>query len=194
MVKTLIINARSSPCATLTITAAVSEMVLATNKNTLQYFLVNSLLTEAHEVVYRLPNLHRLWVIIEGPTSLPTVELPNLTKTDVECDHDDHWWQGFHGGTLGRLVIVALCSESESNGGFLEVFRRVGLTTSTCVTLLTFRFYTLHPWRKFNRSLLPSMQLKEFAIDFPCDHGFSSTMDDNIITDIAQAMSKPETL
>ena len=71
-------------------TEAVSEMLLTCNRDTLRVFEVDSPLTEeAREVVYRLPKLVGMWAIIQGPTSLPTVALPNLTSIDVEYDDLD---------------------------------------------------------------------------------------------------------
>ena len=59
------------------ITTAVSKMVLATNRNTLQQLDVDSpLMEEASEVVCELPNVRNLSVVIEN--SLPSASLPNL--------------------------------------------------------------------------------------------------------------------
>jgi hypothetical protein len=174
-----------------TITAALSGMVLATNRNTLQHFNVDSPLTEeAREVICKLPYLRRLSVIIERDTSLPTVVLPNLAELVIEYDHDHVWLQGFRGATLGKLASVALHSEAKPFGDFLEAFESVALTTSIPATLSTFSFYTPCPWRPNYRSLLPFTQLKELDIDFSCEFGCSSTVDDDIITDIARAMPR----
>jgi hypothetical protein len=60
-------------------TAAASELVLTTNRDALRHFHADSPLTEeAREVICKLPNLCELWVVIEGPTPLPAVALPNL--------------------------------------------------------------------------------------------------------------------
>jgi hypothetical protein len=50
------------------------------------------------------------------------------------------------------------------------------------------------PWRPNYRSLLPFKQLRELEIEFSCEDGCSSTMDDDIITDMARAMPRLETL
>jgi len=61
------------------ISAAVSEMLLITNRNTLQALRVDSPLTdEASAVVYELPDLRGLSVVIEKGTRLPSASLPNL--------------------------------------------------------------------------------------------------------------------
>ena len=75
------------------IVTAVSEFLLATNRDTFRYLRVDSLLTEeACEVLYKLPNLCELSVVVKGSTSLPTMVLPNLTNMDVEYDHDRDWY------------------------------------------------------------------------------------------------------
>ena len=178
-----------------TITAAVSEMLLATNTNALQCFLVDSPLTEeAREVIYRLPGLRALRVITEGPTPLPTMVLPNLTSIVIEYDHDRDWLCGFRGATLGKLASVTFRPKSAPIGDFLEVFETVALATSIPATLSTFRFFTSHPWRPSYRSLLSFTQLKQLVIEFPCESDCSSTIDDDIITDIARAMPRLEVL
>jgi len=71
------------------ITEAVSETLLACKRDTFQLFRANSPLTEeAREVLYQLPRLFGLWAVIQGPTSLPKVALPNLTTIGVEYDGD----------------------------------------------------------------------------------------------------------
>ena len=173
------------------ITDAVSKMLLATNRNTLQYFQADSpLKEEARDVVYKLPRLRALWSIIEGPISLPTLTLPNLVKLVVEYDHDHDWLQGFRGATFGELVSVSFLSESKSIGDFLGAFESAALTTSIPATLTTFRFDTPRPWCPKYRSLLSFTQLQKLSISFSCGRGCSSTIDDDIITEIAQAMPK----
>lgn len=55
-----------------TMTEAVSEMLLACNRDTLQAFYVPCPLTEeARGALYKLPNLLMLRTVIQGPTSLP---------------------------------------------------------------------------------------------------------------------------
>ena len=149
---------------------------------------------EAREVIFNLPDLRELSVVIERDTSLPLVALPNLTNLIIEYDHDSDWLQGFHGATLGKLVSVDFCPESALIGNFLEAFETVALTTSIPATLSSFRFHTPHSWRPNYRSLLPFTHLKHLIIDFLCERGCSSTVDDDIITDIAQAMPGLEIL
>jgi hypothetical protein len=173
----------------LRITAAVSKFLLTTNRDALRQFRVDSPLTEeAREVVCKLPDLCKLWVVLEGSTSLPTLVLPNLTEMDVEYDDNCDWLEGFRGATLGKLNSVAFRANSESAkvAGFLEAFEGAGLATST--TLSSFSFYTPHPWRPNYRSLLSFTQLINLEIKFSCDDGCSSTIDDEIITDMAQTM------
>ena len=177
------------------VTAAISGLVLSSNPNTLRYFYVDSPLTEeARGVLYKLPELRGLWVIIEGPTSLPTVMLPNLVKLDVEYDHDSDWLQGFRGATLGKLASVTFRPGYQSNENFLEAFESVALTTSATTTLSQFKFYTSYPWRPNHRSLLRFTQLTELIIEFPCGSICSSNVDDDIIGTLAQTMPKLETL
>ena len=53
------------------ITAAVSEMLLVTDRNSPQQFDVDSPLTEeATKVIYKLPRLRKLRMVINGPGSL----------------------------------------------------------------------------------------------------------------------------
>jgi hypothetical protein len=177
------------------ITAAVSEFLLTANRDALRHLRVDSPLTEeAREVVHKLSDLCGLWVVVEGSNSLPTMVLPNLTEIDVEYDHNFNWLQGFRGATLGRLNSVTFRAKSESTqvAGFLEAFESVGIATLT--TLSTFRFFTPRPWRPNYRSLLSFKQLRGLEIEFPCEGGCSSTIDDDILTDLARAMPKLEDL
>jgi hypothetical protein len=97
------------------ITAAVSKLLLTTNRDALRHFRVDSPLTEeAREVIYKLPDLYELTVVVEGSTSLPTMVLPNLTKMVLEYDHNFNWMQGFRGAALGRLDFVIVRPKSES--------------------------------------------------------------------------------
>ena len=178
------------------ITAAISEMLLATNKNILQQLHVRSPLTEeANEVICKLPNLRDLWVTIDGPGSLPTFVLPNLTTIDIEYDDDHGWLRGFHGATLGKLTSILLHPEISSPiGDFLGAFESIALTTSITETLSEFRLYSARSWRPKYRSLLPFTQLKELEIALSCGDSCSSTVDDSIITDLARAMPKLEIL
>jgi hypothetical protein len=174
---------------------AVSEMLLGCNRDFLRVFEVRSPLTEeARQVVYQLPKLSRLRTVIEGRTLLPQVVLPNLTEIDV--DYDDHldWLQGFRGAVLGKLERVTFRSEFEPIGDFLGVFAKVTLMTPTQNTLSKFGFYTSQSWTPDYYALLPFKHLKELNIEFTCDDGCSSTVDDDVITALAQAMPKLEIL
>jgi hypothetical protein len=174
---------------------AASEMLLACNRDSLHVFEVDSPLTEkAREVVCRLPKLSRLWVAIKGHTLLPQVALPDLTGIDIEYDDHLDWLQGFRGATLGKLERVSFRSESEEIGDFLGAFAKVALTTSAQNTLSEFEFCTSQSWTPGYYSLLPFKQLKELDIEWSCYYGCSSTVDDDVITALAQAMPKLEVL
>ena len=177
------------------ITAAISEFLLTTNRGALQQFHMDFPLTqEAHEVIFKLPGLRELTMVVEGPSSFPTVVLPNLTEIDLEYDHNYDWLQGFHKATLGKLDSVTFRAKSASArvAGFLEAFESVGLAAST--TLSTFIFYTRQSWRPNYRSLLSFQQLRKLEIRFSCRGGCSSTIYDDTITDMARAMPRLETL
>jgi hypothetical protein len=177
------------------IVAAVSELLLTTNRNHLRHFCVDSPLTrEAREVACKLPDLRELWVVAEGSTSLPTMLLPNLVELYVQYDRNRDWLQGFRGATLGRLGSVTFRAKSEP-GDFLEEFQSVALATSIQNTLSGFRFYTSHSWNPNYSSLLAFNQLTELKIEFSCWHnGCSSRVDDDVIINLAQAMPKLEVL
>ena len=171
------------------ITTAVSGMLLASNRNLLRSVYVDSPLTaDSREVIFKLPNLRELSVVIERDTSSPSAILPNLTSLIVEYDHDSPCLQMFHRAVLGELKTATFCSESEQIGDFLEAFESLALTTSISTTLLSLTFHTSRPWRPNYGSLLPFTQLEELDIQFSCGRGCSSTIDDNIIADIARAM------
>jgi len=171
--------------------AAVSEVLLASNRNTLRRFRVDSSLTrEARDMVYNLPDLRELSIVIERDTSLPSVALPNLVDLVIKYDHGSDWVQGFRGATFGKLASVIVLTDSNSIGDFLEAFESVALSTSISTTLSTFKFYTSQPWRPNCRSLLPFSQLKELTVESPCEGGCSSTIDDDTIINIARAMPK----
>jgi len=177
------------------ITAAVSEMLLATNRNILQQFDVHLPLTEeTNEVICKLSGLCKLWLTIDRPDSLPTLVLPKLAEMEIEYHRDHNWLQGFRGATLGKLASIRFYCRSRSIGDFLEAFEGVALTTSIPTTLSEFRFCTMRAWRPNYRSLLPFIQLKELVVMFSCGRGCSSTIDDDIIIDLARAMPKLEHL
>ena len=174
------------------ITDAVSEMLLGCNQDTLKEFQVDSPLTEeARGVLYQLPKLSSLWAVVQGPTSLPPVALPNLTSIDVE--HDDHldWLRGFRGMALEKLERVYLRSESEQIGDILGAFEKA---VSTSVTLSVFKFYTSRSWYPNYRALLRFTQLKKLEIEFHCDVFCTSTVDDDTIVSLARTMPKLEVL
>ena len=174
---------------------AVSEMLIACNRDTLQRFLVDSPLTEeGQQVVYQLPKLSELWAVVQKQTPLPPVTLPNLLLIDLEFDGHVDWLQGFRGVALGKLKEVFFSTYSHQIGNFLEEFESVASTTSIPTTLLTFRLIAACSWNPNYRSLLPFTQLKDLVVEFSCDGGCSSMVDDDIITDLARAMPKLELL
>ena len=175
--------------------AALSGMVLASNRNTLQCFHVDYPLTnEARQVVYNLPNLRSLLVVIEKDSPLPPVVLPNLTDLSIRYGHESDWLQMFRRATLGPLEAITFHSTSETVGDFLEAFERVALAASVQHTLSKFRFYTICSWNPNYSSLLPFTQITTLAIRFSCHGGCSSTVDDDIITNLARAMPRLEAL
>ena len=177
------------------ITSAISGMLLASNWDTLRSFQVDSPLTKgALEVICKLPNLRNLWVVVERDTSPPTVVLPNLTNLVIKYDHDRDWLRVFHGATLGKLETIEFHSGSEQIGDFLEEFERVALATSAHNTLSKFSLRTSRSWNPSYSSLLPFTQLTHLCIESSCDNGCSSTVDDDIIADLARAMPKLQNL
>ena len=177
------------------ITDAVSEMVLGCNRDCLRVFQVDSPLTEeAREVVYQLPKVTHLWVAIEGATSLPAVVLPDLTAIDVECEDDLSWLRGFRGARLEKLKSVGVASEHSHTGDFLGEFESVARTTTAQNTLSRFGFRTSRSWNPNYRALLSFRHLKQLEIDFSCHNGCSSTIDDDMIADLTQAMPELEIL
>ena len=173
------------------VTAAVSRMLFDTNQNTLRKFHVDSPLTDrASEVIYKLPSLCDLSVIIERETLLPPALLPNLTDLAISCDDEDDWPQLFHGATLGKLKSVTFYLQSEQIGDFLEAFERAALSSSVQNTLSKFSLSASFPWNPNYSSFLPFTQMEDLEIEFSCDGGCSSTVDDDIIINLSQAMPK----
>ena len=172
------------------ITAAVSGMLLASGRNALRSIHMDSpLAEETLEVICKLPNLRALTVILEGDTSLPTLVLPNLTNLIIEYHHNSDWLKGFRGATLGKLETIELIHcRFERIGDLLEEFERVVLATSTQNMLSSFSLLTSCSWNPNYYSLLPFTQLAHLLIEFSCDDGCSSTVDDDVITTLAQAM------
>jgi len=177
------------------ITAAVSGMLLATNRNTLRSFRVDSPLTkESREVIYRLPDLCELSTVIEKGTPLPPAVLPNLTDLMITYDDGDDWMQLFHRATLQNLESVDFYTQSRQIGDFLGAFAKMALATSVQNTLSAFSLSTSCSWSPNYRSLLPFTRLGDLVIEFSCDDDCSSRVDDDIIIDLARAMPKLETL
>jgi len=177
------------------VTAALSEMLLASNRNALRCFRVDYPLTEeARQVVHNLPNLRSLSMDIERDSSLPLVVLPNLTNLGITYYHDDDCLRLFHRAKLEKLGTVTLYSKSEQTGGFLEAFERVVLAASIQNTLSEFRLCTARSWEPNYSSFLPFTQMTRLTLDFSCYNGCSSTVDDDVITNLARAMSRLQTL
>ena len=177
------------------ITAVVSELLLTANRNTLRTFYVDSPLTEvAREVVHRLPDLHGLMVVIERGALLPSLVLPSLTDLTVRYDHDNDCLEMFHGATLGKLESVEFIPGSEQIGDFLGTFERVALAVSAQDTLLEFHLPASCSWNPTFFSLLSFTQMRVLYIVFNCVGGCSSTVDDDVIINLARAMSKLESL
>ena len=179
------------------ITEAASELLLGCNRDTLQLFLVDSPLTEAARgILYKLTKLREVLTTIQGPTVLPRVALPDLTAICVWWDSTYDWLQGFRGATIGKLktVIVGPISESAQIDKFLEEFQSVALSTSSQDTLSKFDFYTSQSWIPDYTSLFGFKQMTQLRIEFSCHDGCPSTVDDDIITGLAQAMPKLEIL
>lgn len=172
-------------------TAAVSDMLLASNRNALQCFYVESPLTEeARKVIHKLPDLRELLVVIEKDDSLPSLMLPSLTDLTISYDHDSDWLQALHGATLNKLVAATFYSRSEQIGSFLEEFENIAPATSAETKLSKFRLYASRPWSPNYSSLLRFTHLSDLVIEFPCGDTCSSKVDDDVVTDLARAMPK----
>jgi len=177
------------------ITAAVSGMLLVTNRNTLQRFSVGLPLTkDANKVLYELPNLRYLSVFIGRETPLPSASLPNLTRLSIACENEDGWPRLFHGATLGKLERVEFYPRSKHIGDFLGVFKRAALSSSIQNTLSKLRVCAGSSWNPTYSSLLPFTKLVDLEICFSCNRGCSSRVDDNIIISLSRAMPKLKTL
>ena len=177
------------------VVTAVSRMLLANNRNTLQSVHVDSPLTEeASKVIFRLPNLRELSVVAKRDTSLPSMGLPNLTRLTIACDREGDWLSMFRGATFGKLQAVTFCPESKQIGNFLEAFEVVALAASIQNTLSEFHLYTPFSWNPNYTSLLPFTHLTDITIESRCSDGCSSRVDDDVVVNIAQAMPKLEIL
>ena len=172
------------------IAEVVSEMLLECNPNTLQLLSVDSPLTEdARGIVYRLPRLYSLSALIQGPMSLPPVELPNLETICLEWDSGFDWLEGFRGATIRKLESITFRPTRFTEiHGFLEEFRSVALTISAQETLSEFSFYTSQSWTPNYSSLFVFKRLTKLEVEFSCHAGCSSTVDDDTVINLAEAM------
>ena len=178
----------------LMITAAVSRMVLATNRNALRKFHVDSSLTKkASAVIYRSQNLRSLSIVIEGGTLIPSASLPNLISLQIECEDWSGVVQLFRRATFGKLKSVKFHIESRSIGDFLEAFKGAALSSSVQNTLSVIRLTADWSWKPNYSSLLPFTLLVDLEIRFPCGDNCSG-LDDHIIVHLSQAMPKLESL
>ena len=174
-----------------TVTDAASEMLLTCNLDTLRFFYVDSPLTEeAYRVIFRLPNLRALWTVFTKPVSLPDVSLPALVSLDIEYHHDHAWLERFRGVTFSKLTEVTFHAKCQQVGAFLEAFEQLALATSASAGLSCFSFHTFLAWNPSYYSLLAFKQLKELNLEFSCHGGCSSSIDDEILVTLAQAMPK----
>ena len=128
------------------------------------------------------------------PTSLPEVTLPNLTELDIEYHRDHDWLRGLHGMTFSKLTEVTLHAECQQVGAFLEAFEEFALATSVSAVLSCFEFFTSCSWNPNYRSILAFQRLKELILEFSCHDGCSSSVDDDVLVTLAQAMPKLVTL
>jgi len=179
------------------ITEAVSEMLLACNRDTLRVFCVKCPLTDAARgFLHSLPKLRQVWIFTQGQTSLPPFTLPNLQQIHVEWDYGHDWLQGFCGVTFGKLKTVTFrpVPGSAQIGGFLEDFQSVALSASFQNTLSDFKIFASQSWNPNYSSLLVFEQMRVLEIQFSCHNGCSSTVDDDIVTNLARAMPKLEIL
>ena len=177
------------------ITTAISGMLLATNRKTLQRWRVSCPLTEeANNVLYRLPNLRTLSVHIERGTSSPSASLPNLTELSIVCDNESSWLGLFRRAIFGKLESVSFYIRSEPIGDFLGAFEEVALSSSIQNTLLELHFIPLCPLSSSYSSLLAFTRLEILKINSFCNGRCLSTADDNMIIHLSRAMSKLKVL
>ena len=149
---------------------------------------------EACEVIFTLPGLRTLSAVIQRDTPLPSVVLPNLIDLKLTYDHDGDWLRVFRGAVLGPLESVTFHSGAEKIGGFLEAFEKAALATSIQHTLSEFCVYPYCSWNPNYSSLHSFTQMTDLIIEFFCDDSCSSTVDDDIIINLARTMPKLETL
>ena len=178
-----------------TVTNAASEMLLTCNLDALRFFYVDSTLTkEATQVVCQLPKLCGLWMVITESTSLPEVSLLNLTELDIEYHRGHDWLRRLHGMSFSKLTEVTFHAECQQVGAFLEAFEDFAIATSASAVLAGFEFYTSCPWNPNYRSLLGFKQLKVLILEFSCRDGCSSSIDDETLITLVQAILKQVTL
>ena len=176
------------------ITAAVSRMVLAPNRNALRKFRADSPLTEeAREAISKSQNLRNLSVVIEKGTSIPSASLPNLTYLKIECEDGSGGLQLLRGATFGKLESVNFYFRSKPVGGFLEAFKDAALSSTIQNTLFVIHFFTGWSWYPDYSSLLPFTRLVHLTIWSTCDENCSN-VDDNIIIDLSRVMPELEFL
>jgi len=190
-----VINLDMLPLDSPTITAAVSGMLLATDRDTLQEFHVDSTLTEeASKVLYKLPDLRSLSVAIEEENPSPSASLPNLTELKITSYNEDAGWSRFFcGATFGKLESVTFYLQSEETGDFLEVFKRAALSSSIQNTLSRFYLFANFTWNPNYSSLLPFTQMVNLEIEFYCDDE-CSRVDDDIVISLSREMPKLKSL
>ena len=129
----------------------------------------------------------RIWFVTPQP--MPQNAPLNMIEVDVGYD----WLQGLRTATLGELSSITLFGVDPPKG-FLEAFESVAHTTSIAATLSSFSFFTSHGWEPNYLSLLPFTRLKQLVVEFSCRRGCASTVDDNIISDLARGLPELEIL
>ena len=180
-----------------TIIEAVPGMLLAWNRDTLQWFLVDSPSTEdACVIFYKLPKLRRLLATMQGPRLLLLVGLPDLEASYVRWDSECGWLQGFRRATIGKLNTINFRPTfgSAQTGDFLEGFQSVVFATSAQTSLSGFSFCASQPWTPNYSSLLAFKQMMKLEIEFSCHSSCSSTGDDDIDINLAPAALNLEIL
>lgn len=149
---------------------------------------------DACGILYKLPKLCGL--LATTPTLLLLVELPDLGPIHVQWDSEYDWLQGLRGTAIGKLKTIdsRLTTRSAQTGDFLEGLQSVVLTTSAQTLLSEFSFCTSQLWTPDRSSLLAFKRMTKLETEFSCHSSCSSTADDDIIINLAQAMPKLEIL
>lgn len=117
----------------------------------------------------------------------------NIIEIDVGYGRDHGLLQAFRAATLGKLSSIVLFA-MDSPKGFLEAFESAAHATSIPATLSEFLFFTSHRWKPNYISLLPFTQLRQLVVEFSCLPDCSSTVDDDVVTDLARTLPKLEIL